>query len=152
MWDLWWTMRHCGTFSPSTSVSPASHSLDRLEHTRHRPSPSTSRAGAIDRTAAYVPSGSVSVLPAGWCNRPNSGLRAEWISLSITSWLDTHSLQISNMRQSRVWECTSSDTRCYVRSVDLTAVTVKNVVLCDISTQFVSHRRHITSPLQSPAG
>jgi hypothetical protein len=34
----------------------------------------------------------------------------------------------------------------------LTAVTVKNVVFWDIKTQFVLHRRHITSPLQSPAG
>jgi hypothetical protein len=28
---------------------------------------------------------------------------------------------------------------------------VKNFVFWDISTQFVPHRRHITSPLQSPA-
>jgi hypothetical protein len=33
-----------------------------------------------------------------------------------------------------------------------TAVTMKNVVFWDIKTQFVLHRRHITSPLQSPAG
>jgi hypothetical protein len=32
-----------------------------------------------------------------------------------------------------------------------TAVTMKNVVFWDIETQFVLHRRHITSPLQSPA-
>jgi hypothetical protein len=32
-----------------------------------------------------------------------------------------------------------------------TAVTMKNVVFWDIKTQFVLHRRHITSPLQSPA-
>jgi hypothetical protein len=29
---------------------------------------------------------------------------------------------------------------------------MKNVVFWDIKTQFVPHRRHITSPLQSPAG
>jgi hypothetical protein len=34
----------------------------------------------------------------------------------------------------------------------LTAVTMKNAVFCDIKSQFVLHRRHITSPLQSPAG
>jgi hypothetical protein len=34
----------------------------------------------------------------------------------------------------------------------ITAVTVKNVVFWDIKPQFVLHRRHITSPLQSPAG
>jgi hypothetical protein len=29
MWDLWWTTRHWGRFSPSTSFSPAnSHSTD----------------------------------------------------------------------------------------------------------------------------
>jgi hypothetical protein len=33
-----------------------------------------------------------------------------------------------------------------------TAVTMKNAVFWDIKTQFVLHRRHITSPLQSPAG
>jgi hypothetical protein len=29
---------------------------------------------------------------------------------------------------------------------------MKNVVFWDIETQFVPHRRHITYPLQSPAG
>jgi hypothetical protein len=29
---------------------------------------------------------------------------------------------------------------------------MKNVVFWDIKTHFVPHRRHITSPLQSPAG
>jgi hypothetical protein len=38
-----------------------------------------------------------------------------------------------------------------VRFEVLTAVNVKNVVFWDIKTQFVLHRRHITSPLQSPA-
>jgi hypothetical protein len=33
-----------------------------------------------------------------------------------------------------------------------TAVTMKNVVLWDVKTEFAPHRRHITSPLQSPAG
>jgi hypothetical protein len=33
-----------------------------------------------------------------------------------------------------------------------TAVTMKNDVFWDIRTQFVLHRTHITSPLQSPAG
>jgi hypothetical protein len=33
----------------------------------------------------------------------------------------------------------------------LPAVNMKNVVLLDIKTQFVLHRRHITSPLQRPA-
>jgi hypothetical protein len=29
---------------------------------------------------------------------------------------------------------------------------MKNAVFWDVKTQFVPHRRHITSPLQSPAG
>jgi hypothetical protein len=28
MWDLWWTKRHWGMFSPSISVSPTNHSTD----------------------------------------------------------------------------------------------------------------------------
>jgi hypothetical protein len=40
----------------------------------------------------------------------------------------------------------------HVRFEVFTAVTMKNAVFWDIRTQFVLHRRHITSPLQSPAG
>jgi hypothetical protein len=40
---------------------------------------------------------------------------------------------------------------CYVRFEVFTAVTMKNVVFWDIKPLFVLHRRHITSPLQSPA-
>jgi hypothetical protein len=40
----------------------------------------------------------------------------------------------------------------YVRFEVFTAVTVKNAVFWDMKTQFVLLRRHITSPLQSPAG
>jgi hypothetical protein len=32
------------------------------------------------------------------------------------------------------------------------AVTMNNAVFWDIKTQFLPHRRHITSPLQIPAG
>jgi hypothetical protein len=39
----------------------------------------------------------------------------------------------------------------FVRSEVLRAVTMKNVVFWDIKSQFIHHRRHITSPLQSPA-
>jgi hypothetical protein len=35
-----------------------------------------------------------------------------------------------------------------VRFEALTAVTIKNSVFWEIKTQFVLHRRHITSPLQ----
>jgi hypothetical protein len=33
----------------------------------------------------------------------------------------------------------------------ITAVTMKNVVFWDMKTQFLPHRRYITSPLQSQA-
>jgi hypothetical protein len=46
----------------------------------------------------------------------------------------------------------SARARHYVRVEDSTAVTMENVVFWDIKTQFVPHRRHITSPLQNPAG
>jgi hypothetical protein len=38
-----------------------------------------------------------------------------------------------------------------VRLEVFTTMTMKNAVFWDIKTQFVLHRRHITSPLQSPA-
>jgi hypothetical protein len=41
----------------------------------------------------------------------------------------------------------SEDVTCEV----FTAVTMKNVVFWDKKKHFVLHRRHITSPLQSPA-
>jgi hypothetical protein len=41
--------------------------------------------------------------------------------------------------------------RAYVRFEVFTAVTMKNVVFWDIKTQFLLHRGHIASPLQSPA-
>jgi hypothetical protein len=37
----------------------------------------------------------------------------------------------------------------YVRDEVFTAVTMKNSFFLDIKTQFVPHRRHVTSPLQS---
>jgi hypothetical protein len=41
---------------------------------------------------------------------------------------------------------------CLEVNVEKTMYMVKNVVFWDIRTHFVLHRRHITSPLQSPAG
>jgi hypothetical protein len=43
------------------------------------------------------------------------------------------------------------DIKIDVRFEVSTAVTMMNAVFWDIKTQFVPHRRHITSPLQSPA-
>jgi hypothetical protein len=39
----------------------------------------------------------------------------------------------------------------YVRSEVFTAVIMKNAVFWVIKPQFLPHRKHITSPLQSPA-
>jgi hypothetical protein len=40
---------------------------------------------------------------------------------------------------------------CFVRFEFLTVVTMKNAVFRDIETQLIPRRRHIMSPLQSPA-
>jgi hypothetical protein len=50
MWGLWWTKRHWGRFSPSTSVSPANYSTNF----------------------------SIMIITRGWHNRPLSGRSAEW--------------------------------------------------------------------------
>jgi hypothetical protein len=47
---LWWTRRHWGRFSPSTSVSPANHSTDF----------------------------SIIIITRGWHKRPISGRSVEW--------------------------------------------------------------------------
>jgi hypothetical protein len=48
--------------------------------------------------------------------------------------------------------CLQRTWNSYVSFEVFTAVTMKNPVFWDIRTQFVLHRRHNTSPLQSPAG
>jgi hypothetical protein len=48
-----------------------------------------------------------------------------------------------------VLHCSNLDS---VRFEVSTAVTMKNAVLWDTRTQFVPHRKHITSPLQGPVG
>jgi hypothetical protein len=50
MWGLWWTKRHWGRCSPSTSVSPANHSTVF----------------------------SIIIITQGWHNRPLSGRSVEW--------------------------------------------------------------------------
>jgi hypothetical protein len=51
-WGLWWTKRHWGRFSPSTSVSPANHSTNFSI-----------------------------IITRGWDNRPIGGRKAEWTQL-----------------------------------------------------------------------
>jgi hypothetical protein len=46
--------------------------------------------------------------------------------------------------------CITLDGHVVVREV-FTAVTMKNAVYWELKPQFVLHRRHVTSPLHSPA-
>jgi hypothetical protein len=66
------------------------------------------------------------------------------ITLTMMNWhvqeMKYFTTQHKNMKQS-----------CIIFEV-FTAVTIKNAVFWDIKTQFVPHRRHITSPLQNPGG
>jgi hypothetical protein len=67
-----------------------------------------------------------------------------------------HAVCISGTSGCHVWllKCHSIshwDTCCLGLEV-VTAVTMNNVVFWDIKTLFAPHRRHITSPLQRPAG
>jgi hypothetical protein len=56
VWCLWWTKRHWGRFSPSTSVSPANHST----------------------IFAII------IIIRGWHNSPVGGCSAEWTQLDST--------------------------------------------------------------------
>jgi hypothetical protein len=49
MWDLWWTKWRWGRFSPSTSVSPATHCSTLIYL--------SSGAGTVGQLVAAVPSG-----------------------------------------------------------------------------------------------
>jgi hypothetical protein len=56
MWGLWWTKRHWGRFSPSTSVSPASHHSTNF---------------------------SIIIITLGGHNRPIGGRSAEWTQFGL---------------------------------------------------------------------
>jgi hypothetical protein len=69
MWGLWWTKRHWGRFSPSTSVSPANHSTNF--------SPIIINRGWRNRSLlAAVPSGPNWTLPP--TIRIRTGLVSSW--------------------------------------------------------------------------
>jgi hypothetical protein len=57
MWGLWWTKRHWGRFSPSTSVFPANHHSTNF---------------------------SIIIITWGWYNRPVVGRSDEWTQLDST--------------------------------------------------------------------
>jgi hypothetical protein len=57
MWVFWWTKRHWGRFSPSTSVSPANHHSTNFW---------------------------IIIITRGWHNRPIGGRSAEWTQLHST--------------------------------------------------------------------
>jgi hypothetical protein len=56
---------------------------------------------------------------------------------------------IQTSSKGRVYLLNTGHVWNYVRFEVFTAVTMKNVVFWDIKTQFVLHRRHVTSPLQN---
>jgi hypothetical protein len=51
----------------------------------------------------------------------------------------------------KIQDLSSPEYLINVRFEVFTAVTMKNAVFCDIKTQFIPHRRHITSLVQSKA-
>jgi hypothetical protein len=57
MWDLWWTKRHWGMFSPNTSVSLANHHSTNF---------------------------SIIMITRDWHNGPIGGRSAEWTKLDST--------------------------------------------------------------------
>jgi hypothetical protein len=57
MWDLWWTKRHWGRFSPSTSVFLDTHHSTNF---------------------------CIIIITRGWHNRPIGGRSAEWTQLYST--------------------------------------------------------------------
>jgi hypothetical protein len=57
MWDLWWTKRHWGRFSPSTSVSSVNHHPTNF---------------------------SIIIITRRWHSRPICGRGAEWTQLDST--------------------------------------------------------------------
>jgi hypothetical protein len=57
-----------------------------------------------------------------------------------------------SLRVQWIYGITSSIHFDLVRFDVFTAVNMKNAVFWDIKTYFVLHRRHVTTPLQIPAG
>jgi hypothetical protein len=56
MWGLWWTKRHLGRFSPSTSLSPANHLSTNF---------------------------SIIIITQGWHSRPIGGCSAKWTQFGL---------------------------------------------------------------------
>jgi hypothetical protein len=69
MWNLWWTKRHWGRFSPSTSVSPVNH------HSTNFSIIISPGAGTIDLLVAAVPSGPNWTPPPTTPNKKNRNER-----------------------------------------------------------------------------
>jgi hypothetical protein len=67
----------------------------------------------------------------------------EWTELAVKH--GDSSVELSSLNKSR-------NNMNIIKLQVFTAVTMKNIVFWDIKTQFVLHRRHITTPLQSSAG
>jgi hypothetical protein len=62
-----------------------------------------------------------------------------------------YKIPVRTSQETHYFSATESSQLMLCKIEAFTAVTMKNVVFWDIKTQFVLPRRHITSPLQSPA-
>jgi hypothetical protein len=80
---------------------------------------------------------------------PSSGMLRRVVLVRTDN---SEELRASIVRVTRIGELGTLALVSNVRFEVFTAVTMKNAVFWDIKTQFVPHRRHITSPLQSPVG
>jgi hypothetical protein len=71
--------------------------------------------------------------------------------LPVIRWLGLLLLKVLKKTCNGLYVNESGINRVSVRLEVFMAVIMRNVVFWDIKPQFVLHRRHITSPLQSPA-
>jgi hypothetical protein len=103
MWGLWWTKRHWGRFSPSTSVSPANHSTNF----------------------------SIIIITRGWHNRPVSGRSVEWTLLPTPTMqikkiknysFQSHFHSFAHSNYLPIFQCLSSDSKSAGKSTNHKAV------------------------------
>jgi hypothetical protein len=76
MWGLWWTKRHWGRFSPSTSVSSANHHSINFF---------------------------IIIITQGWHNRPVGGRSAEWTQLDATPYYTNLTQNSCNVSSAHIY-------------------------------------------------
>jgi hypothetical protein len=75
----------------------------------------------------------------------------EFIKKSLNFWLNISIMTRPLAVSPRLFSYFLQDGKSFIRYEVFTVVTMKNALFWNIRSQFVPHRRHITSPLQSPA-